>query len=196
LISNKIHFSLPGPYSTKQEFASNEATNGSSTVTQGSTAQQASITKVIPTISTNVPLSIQNIGNGLMSVADNGLRVKFEVESQMNNGGFMTSIQVQKEGNKIMMYPKNSPQSYDYIQVFSKDPNDTLAEAITKTILKGYNSNDCPIGKAYGVSPNEYQSNFQSESIHYNPANTYKESGYPINGTNGSAIISAKGRIR
>jgi hypothetical protein len=166
----KFHTSLP---EVKTKALSNLEVNSSN---QNSNA--GSNVQAVKTVSSPLFTTIKN-GNKT-TFKSNDLKVSFDYINQMNNGGAETNVIANEQGNKIVIYPENSPNAYDYAQVFSKNPNDTLDQAITKTILKGYNPNDCPIGVAYGFGNNKFSSNVQTASIRYNANNEYQQSGYPV----------------
>jgi hypothetical protein len=56
---------------------------------------------------------------------------------------------IKEERNRIYVYADVHYPEYDYhrdgqfIEAFAKSPNDTLEEAIQKTVLKGYSEKDC-----------------------------------------------------
>jgi len=53
---------------------------------------------------------------------------------------------VQEIGNKVYVYYTGTPATQgQYIEVFDKDKNQTLEEAVKAQILKGYSESDCPI---------------------------------------------------
>lgn len=88
------------------------------------------------------PLSLPAV-SGLSSYVSQTNKLGFYFTSKMNNGGVNTNITTREQGNKIFIYPANSPDTYDYIQTLSKASGDTIQEAIMKNVLYGYSPANC-----------------------------------------------------
>lgn len=77
------------------------------------------------------------------------------------------TMEVKELGNKIYVYSSN--YSYDtgqYVEIFSKEPNDTLTEAIKKQFLEGYLESDCEVYiKNDEYYPKNYPENYEVASI-------------------------------
>lgn len=75
------------------------------------------------------------------------------------------------DGNRIYVYPTylSSYKQGSFIELFKKDPSDNIQQAIPKSVLQGYNIDDCPIGGAdtIGVLP----SNVTAVTMRYNSDN-------------------------
>lgn len=91
-----------------------------------------------------------------------------------NQGG--QKVAVKEVGNKIYIYADNT--SFDngqFVEVLSKDKNDTLAEAIEKKFLNGISKNDC-----FVISENN---NFKFYPASYSTAEiSYPENNDPNTG--------------
>jgi hypothetical protein len=56
------------------------------------------------------------------------------------------TIAAQEIGNKVYVYFTNAQATQgQYVEIFDKDKNQTLEQAIKAQILKGYSESDCPI---------------------------------------------------
>ncbi len=58
-------------------------------------------------------------------------------------------VLVKQIGNKVYLYidytKKGDPTTGKFVEVFSKNPGDSLTEAVKKEFLQGYSSESCPI---------------------------------------------------
>jgi hypothetical protein len=71
------------------------------------------------------------------------LGISFSYKEKYDNGEIISTKEL---GNKIYVYSSvMKPEQGQYIEVFSKDPHDTLEAAITKMVLSGYSTSDCKI---------------------------------------------------
>lgn len=84
------------------------------------------------------------------------------------------------DGNRIYVYPSylSDYKESSFIELFPKNPNDTIQVAIQKAVLTGYNASDCPIGDAY--TNNTLPSGVEAATIRYNANNLYKMVPDPI----------------
>jgi hypothetical protein len=177
----KFHTSTP---EVRTRALSNLEVNSSNRNLISSSNANANVSSNVQAVKTaSSPLFTTTKNGNKTTFKSNDLKVNFDYISQVNNGGAETNIIANEQGNKITIYPENSPNTYDYVQVFSKNPTDTLEQAITKSILKGFNPTDCPIGVAYGFGNNKFSSSTQTASIQYNSNNEHPESGYPVDAT-------------
>lgn len=74
---------------------------------------------------------------------DPELGISFNYTSKKLDGG--STIGVKQIGNKVFVYmqPSSTPENGQYLEMFSKDKNDSLLDAVKKKILAGYSLNDC-----------------------------------------------------
>ena len=71
------------------------------------------------------------------------LGISFSYRWQYSDG---STVDAKEIGDKVYVYASNTkPLDGQYIQVFKKDPIDTLDEAIAKSILTGYSKTSCII---------------------------------------------------
>lgn len=86
------------------------------------------------------------------------------------SGGNVTEI-----GDKVYVYETGrKPESGQFVQVISKNPTDSLADAITKQFLPGKSPNDCFV--KLGKYDNRFPSNFVTAVITY-PGHTGRDGG-------------------
>lgn len=71
-----------------------------------------------------------------------GLGISFNYTSKKQDNGSM--ILVKQIGNKVFVsFSTVQPETGQYLEMFSKDKNDSLIDAVKKKILAGYSLNDC-----------------------------------------------------
>lgn len=71
-----------------------------------------------------------------------GLGISFNYTSKKQDNGSM--IEVKQIGNKVFVYFSTvKAETGQYLEMFSKDKNDSLIDATKKKILTGYSLNDC-----------------------------------------------------
>ena len=74
------------------------------------------------------------------------------------------SVGVKETGDTIFLsYGTLAPESGQFVEVFSKDPSETFADAIRRRILAGYPSPDCKIE----VTPSSVRAGYQTAEISY-----------------------------
>jgi len=77
--------------------------------------------------------------------------------------------QVKEVDNKVYLYnsrtQKDDPTSGKYVEVFSKNPSDTLADAIRKQVLQGYSATECNVKYAAPYWP--YHPDYETATILY-----------------------------
>lgn len=79
-------------------------------------------------------------GGKLVSHADLGLQFSYAEQS----GGATWSAQ--RDANRVYMVTEKNPDDrLRFVEVFPKDPQDTIELAISKAVLEGFDSQDCPI---------------------------------------------------
>jgi hypothetical protein len=72
-------------------------------------------------------------------------------------------ITVSESGNKIYVYPSSmQATSGQYVEIILKDKNETLSDAIKRTVMKGYSTNDCLLKD---VNKPAYSTDFRVISI-------------------------------
>ncbi len=75
-------------------------------------------------------------------------------------------IHVQEVGNRVYLnVPGNEPPSGKFVEVFSKNSSDSLADAVKKQFLQGYSATDCYV--KYGVPYWPYQPDYATATISY-----------------------------
>lgn len=71
------------------------------------------------------------------------------ISFQYEGGIYKNPVFVKKIGNKVYLYlnytGKEGPTSGKFVEVLSKNPKDSLSDAIKKQFLQGFSSTDCPI---------------------------------------------------
>lgn len=89
------------------------------------------------------------------------------------------AIATREVGDTIYVYDTKLPYLQgQYVQVFVKDPQDTLEQAITQIVLKGFNLHDCPIGPARVAL--SYPATYKLASIRYAVSHPDPNGGWPI----------------
>ena len=86
-----------------------------------------------------------------------------------------TPLSVKEIGNKVYIYGGDNPQSGKYVQVFSKDPQESMADAITRQVLHGYSLQDCLVKPANLEKRYLTHSNYQYMQVTtpYTPNQSY-----------------------
>lgn len=154
------------PNPSKNQAATRSVNRGSD-----NTSQNSSNSQVVAVNSTPSATGLPAI-KGLSVYNSSANHVGFYFDASK---GFATK----EQGNTITIYDTNQPDAMQYVEVFTKSPTDTIAQAITKAVLGGYNPSDCPIGAA-STDGYKYPSNLQFASIHYS-SNNIDQYGNPIN---------------
>lgn len=87
------------------------------------------------------------------------------------SGDNQTGVKVLEEGDKIYVYlPYDKPEQGQSVEVFAKDPKDTLSEAITKKFLGGISPKDCFVEAVHGaISVLPASSSLVAAIINYPP---------------------------
>jgi len=88
-----------------------------------------------------------------------------------------STISVKEVGNKIYVYDtRQNAENGQYLELFTKNPNDSLSEAVNAQFLTGYSKTDCYVvvspnndGTSTGV--NAYPESYERVTISY-PVNT------------------------
>lgn len=82
-----------------------------------------------------------NPNSNVFTSQDLGISFNYTNKNTGING---SKIQVKQIGNKVYVYSASGkPEDGQYLEMFSKDKNDLLIDAIKKKILIGYSLNDC-----------------------------------------------------
>lgn len=138
---------------------------GSSTGEQSSPGQSVGLALAGPVITDT---------NGVESVTANG--ASFHHIQKSPNGTIGTKV----EGRRVYVYNTNFPYTQGaFVELFPKASQDTLAQAITKAVLGGYNPADCPIGPAHTIA-GTIPAAAQTASITYSATNQYTTAPGPI----------------
>ena len=84
-------------------------------------------------------------------------------------------IHVQQVGDKVYLNTRqDEPPLGKYVEVFSKNPSDSLTEAVRKQFLQGYSLQNCPILPA-NLDKRTLNPNYQYVQIALPPFNTYQD---------------------
>ncbi|MCL5438771.1 MAG: hypothetical protein M1268_02150 [Patescibacteria group bacterium] len=111
-------------------------------------AQPTPVTKVSPTIqvtltSTQITPTVslpESSNPNVKRFISDILGISFTYLENQDNG----KILAKEVGNKVYVYPSNLPETTgQYVEVMSKDKNNTLEQALRKSILKGYSQANC-----------------------------------------------------
>lgn len=97
---------------------------------------------VITAVPTVAPTQKVNTNPNLKTFTDNTLGISFdflEVQPDYPKEKVKTSV----SGNKVYVYMGSNPTEGQWVEVFQKDKNDTLAQAIKKKFLQGIPEADC-----------------------------------------------------
>jgi hypothetical protein len=141
------------------------ATNG--TPVPSINSQVSQVTTTPSTTISQTPTTTPTISdsNGIETYSD--AKVTFHHLVKDNYYTYGTKV----DGNRIYVYPTylSSYKLGSFIELFKKDPNDTIQQAIQKNVLTGYNIADCPIGDPYTVG--QLPSNMTGATIRYNANN-------------------------
>lgn len=130
----------------------------STTPTASPSAQPTATPAVVPTAVA---------GGTLFLSQDLGISFSYAATSM---GAHFTAKEV---GNTIHVYdPQYGDTTGQYVQVFAKNPSDSIKDAITKIILKGYDPKNCPIILNPGnskvlPSANSRPSSYETASIQW-----------------------------
>lgn len=87
--------------------------------------------------------------------------------TKANTGVNNSSIAVKEIGNKIYVYSTSGkPEDGQYLEVFSKDKNQSLIDVIKQKILTGYSLTDCIVGTAKNpVTGQTYPASYEIAEI-------------------------------
>lgn len=126
-----------------------------STITNKLTASSSPLVKdqATPTPPNEPTITTSQNGNTYTS---NALGIEFDYSTHVYGDKTIKS-QVFEQGNKIYVYPSTikEPTQGQSIEVFPKDPNDSLEVAITKKFLSGISKEDCfVVIKSDSATPN------------------------------------------
>lgn len=105
------------------------------------------------------------------------LGISFLYAKLGETGNNSTKVNVREIGNKVYVYVNNianaKPESGQYVEVFQKNPTDSLEQAIKKQFLSGISENDCFIRIS---TDKNLPSNFTKATIGYPlPTNTNEQ---------------------
>ena len=108
------------------------------------------VTPITSPVSTTTPIATQtatsapapsNPDSNVFSSPDLGISFNYTNKNTGING---SKIQVKQIGNKVYVYSASGkPEDGQYLEMFSKDKNDSLIDTVKKKILAGYSLNDC-----------------------------------------------------
>jgi len=121
---------------------------------------------------TPAPNSPPSSGNGLTSTAklytSNNLGITFTYESQPAE---MFEVTVTERDNKIYLHGARGeqPEQGKLIEVFSKDPNSSLNEALKNQFLKNLSEQDCFVESIPHLAEDPRPDNYQFAEIAYPP---------------------------
>lgn len=148
---------------------------------------------------TMAPTSIPTPSDPNVKVYSSPLGVSFRYLEKQKDW----TIQVLEKGNKICLtYDANDTkcEKGQYVEVWEKQPAQTLQAAIEAKFLKGYAAKDCFVqpAKPYGNSVT-FPVSYEIEQIHYPPSNNPDDPGWlnaekcpsPYTGSNGIVYFIA-----
>lgn len=122
--------------------------------------------KVTPTSMLTATLTPTiNPNSNVFTSQDLGVSFYYTKESTGGVGG--TKVLVKEIGNKIYVYSASTqPESGQYLEMFAKDKNQTLIDAVKSKILTGYSLDDCLVKTISGTfSGQSYSANFELAQI-------------------------------
>lgn len=89
------------------------------------------------------------------------------------------TLATQVEGDKVYVYDTRLPYAQgEYVEVFTKDPQQSIQQAIAQIILHGYNPDNCSLGAVHGAGT-YYPPSYQIASIQYNDSSSNPQDGWP-----------------
>jgi len=126
---------------------------------------RGSFTVVRPTVSPTPGLTANPAGANTYS--SERLGIEFKYTPKIQDG---PEVKVTEDGDRIYIHFANAkPDTGQFIEVFSKNSNESLEASIRRQILAGFPSGDCKIN----VTPSNIQAGFQVAEITYpRPTNT------------------------
>lgn len=102
-------------------------------------APTSSASATLPVVT---PTSKVNTNPNLKTFTSDTLKISFEyLEVQPDYPKEKTKTGI--SGNKVYLYMGTKPEEGQWVEVFKKDKNDTLKQAISKQFLAGISENDC-----------------------------------------------------
>jgi hypothetical protein len=153
-----------------------------------------------PTITTNnntAPTSTDTI----KTFTSDNLSVSFKYNTDQDGDG-KPDTGVKEAGDKIYVYYTAGPaQQGQWVQKFSKDPGDSLTDAIQKQFLKNYAAKDCYVQslgdyyKSFEVPPPTLAANISEAVIAYPKPAADSKAPFYANATNCPSIYSASNGI-
>lgn len=95
----------------------------------------------VPPLIPSPKASFEPLSPGVKTFTSDNLGISFLYLEQPDDGA---TVAVKEIDNKIYVYPNViQPDQGQYVEVFTKEPSDSLAEAINQIILTGYSKTDC-----------------------------------------------------
>lgn len=89
------------------------------------------------------------------------------------------ALATQAQGDTVYVYDKRLPYTQgEYVKVFTKDPQQSLQQAVTQIILQGYDPANCLLGDAHGAGT-YYPASYRTVSIYYNETSSDPQAGWP-----------------
>lgn len=121
--------------------------------------------KITPTsMLTSTPTPTVNPNSNVFTSQNLGVSFNYTTKSTGIND---SKIAVKEIGNKIYVYSTNgAPENGQYLEMFSKNKNQSLIDAIKQKILTGYSLNDCLVKTMSGTfNGQSYPANFELAQI-------------------------------
>lgn len=98
---------------------------------------------------TSTPTPTVNPNSNVFISQDLGITFNYTTKSTGINDSKIGAKQI---GNKVYVYSTSGkPEEGQYLEMFAKDKNESLLDAIKKKILTGYPLNDCPVETITGT---------------------------------------------
>lgn len=117
------------------------------------------VPKIRPTIT---PTPKVNTNPNLKIFTSDTLKISFDY-LQVQPDYPKEKVSVSVSGNKVYIYMGTKPEEGQWVEVFKKDKNDTLKQAISKQFLSGISENDCFVENV--TAKRKYSPEFQVAEI-------------------------------
>ena len=104
--------------------------------------QQANFPSPSPISTSPTPtVAAQPTNPNIKTFSSSDLGIRFSYKYKYDDG---TTVNAKQIGNKVYVYSSNTkPEQGQYVEVFQKDPNDSLIAAINKKFMTSYSASDC-----------------------------------------------------
>lgn len=158
--SNKTE--VPAPTPTPVAIPTPAPTIEATTAPVSSSSAAPTIKPVITPIPTPTPKV--NANPNLKTFTSDALKISFDyLQVQPDYPKEKTSVSV--SGNKVYIYMGTKPEEGQWVEVFQKDKNDTLAQAIKKQFLQGIADKDCFVVDSN--AQNKFPANYKLAEISF-----------------------------